>query len=80
MSAYFVAAVNWLLGPDIEGEHSNDPDDKGGDTWYGLAHRWNRDMPWPPTVVSWRSVTIKPCGSGCGYWRRRGRTALSPGN
>lgn len=49
MSAYFDAAVNWLLGPDIEGEHSNDPNDKGGDTWYGLARRWNQDMPWPPT-------------------------------
>nr|WP_067289827.1 glycosyl hydrolase 108 family protein [Marinobacterium profundum] len=45
----FDLAVNWLLGPDIEGEHSNDSADKGGDTWYGLARRWNQDMPWPPT-------------------------------
>ncbi|UTW12951.1 glycoside hydrolase family 108 protein [Marinobacterium rhizophilum] len=49
MAAYFEPAVNWLLGPDIEGEHSNDAADKGGDTWYGLARRWNQDMDWPPT-------------------------------
>jgi hypothetical protein len=49
VTSYFIAAVNWLLGPDIEGEHSNDAADKGGDTWYGLARRWNQDMPWPPT-------------------------------
>jgi lysozyme family protein len=49
MSDTFTLAVNWLLGPEIEGEHSNDPADKGGDTWYGLARRWNQDMPWPPT-------------------------------
>ncbi|WP_020681388.1 glycosyl hydrolase 108 family protein [Marinobacterium rhizophilum] len=45
----FNCAVHWLLGADIEGEHSNDAADKGGDSWYGLARRWNQGMPWPPT-------------------------------
>ncbi|WP_010324364.1 glycoside hydrolase family 108 protein [Marinobacterium stanieri] len=49
MSDTFIRAVNWLLGPEIEGEHSNDPADKGGDTWYGISRNAHPDMPWPPT-------------------------------
>jgi len=49
MNGTFHHAVDWLLGPEIEGEHSNDPNDKGGDTWYGISRVANPDMPWPPT-------------------------------
>lgn len=49
MSDTFTLAVNWLLSPDIEGEHSNDPADKGGDTWFGISRNAHPDMPWPPT-------------------------------
>ena len=49
MSEPFLKAVEWLLSPDIEGEHSNDPQDRGGDTWYGLARKYHRELPWPPT-------------------------------
>lgn len=49
-SAYpFEAAFNWLLGPDIEGEHSNDAADRGGDTWYGISRNAHPDIPWPPS-------------------------------
>ena len=48
-SDYFHLATSWLLSPDIEGEHSNDPADRGGDTWYGLSRSANPDMDWPPT-------------------------------
>lgn len=49
MSETFNAAVNWLLGPDVEGTHSDDAADRGGDTWYGISRVANPDMPWPPT-------------------------------
>lgn len=32
-----------------EGVHSNDPDDPGGDTWYGISHRSYPSIPWPPS-------------------------------
>ena len=33
-----------------EGEHSNDPGDFGGDTWFGLARKFHPEVnPWPPT-------------------------------
>lgn len=49
MSDTFTKTVSWLLSPDVEGEHSNDPADRGGDTWYGISRNANPDMPWPPT-------------------------------
>jgi lysozyme family protein len=33
----------------IEGLHSDDPNDPGGDTWYGIARADHPDAPWPPT-------------------------------
>jgi len=32
-----------------EGVHANDPDDPGGDTWFGITRRSYPDIPWPPT-------------------------------
>lgn len=46
----FERALRFVL--DVEGPPSNRPlaDDPGGETVYGLARRYNRDMdPWPPT-------------------------------
>jgi len=33
-----------------EGIHSNDPDDPGGDTWFGITRRSYPNIPWPPTL------------------------------
>jgi lysozyme family protein len=32
-----------------EGVHDNDPDDPGGDTWYGISRRSYPTEPWPPS-------------------------------
>ena len=46
--SYFKAAADVVL-PE-EGQHSNDPKDPGGDTWFGLARKFNPDVtPWPPS-------------------------------
>lgn len=33
----FDAAVEFVMGPDIEGDYSNDPEDRGGETRYGIS-------------------------------------------
>jgi lysozyme family protein len=38
-----------LTAPEIEGVHSDDPADAGGDTWWGIARASHPDEPWPPT-------------------------------
>ena len=44
----FDRAVDFILR--FEGEHSDDPHDSGGDTWYGLSRRAHPTLePWPPT-------------------------------
>lgn len=48
MTDLFTTAVAVIL--DIEKVHSTDPKDPGGDTWYGLARRYNPEVsPWPPS-------------------------------
>lgn len=32
-----------------EGIHANDPQDPGGDTWFGISRKANPDLAWPPT-------------------------------
>lgn len=41
----FEASVKILF--DVEGYHGYDS--AGGDTWYGIAHKFHPDEPWPPT-------------------------------
>lgn len=43
----FTEFMDFLL--EIEGHHSNDPDDRGGDTYYGISRNAHPDIPWPPT-------------------------------
>ena len=43
----FDRAVELVL--DLEGPPSNDPDDPGGETVFGLARRFHGEIPWPPT-------------------------------
>ncbi|MFH2126994.1 MAG: glycosyl hydrolase 108 family protein [Pseudomonadota bacterium] len=45
----FDIAIGWLLRKDVEGVHANDPNDKGGDTWYGISRKAQPNEPWPPT-------------------------------
>lgn len=33
-----------------EGVFSNDPNDPGGETWYGIARAFHPNISWPPTV------------------------------
>jgi lysozyme family protein len=35
----FAAAREWILRPDVEGGYSNDPDDAGGETRWGISKR-----------------------------------------
>lgn len=46
----FLAAVEFALRPDHEGTHSNDPRDRGKETWYGIARTFYPTLsPWPPS-------------------------------
>jgi lysozyme family protein len=45
----FQQAIEWLLSPDVEGTHSNDPADRGGDTWYGISRNAHPSIDWPPS-------------------------------
>jgi lysozyme family protein len=48
-SSEFLKAIAIVLKH--EGVHSDDPDDSGLDTWYGLARADHPDLePWPPTI------------------------------
>lgn len=50
-----------------EGEHTMDPTDPGGDTWFGLSRRAHPSLdPWPPT----RSQAIAQYEQE--YWTRPG--------
>ncbi len=40
----FNPIVNWLLSPEIEGGHNNDPDDRGGETNHGISSAANPDL------------------------------------
>lgn len=47
MSQYptnFILACNWLLSPEIEGGYVNDPDDRGGETRFGISKRAHPDL------------------------------------
>jgi lysozyme family protein len=50
---------------DVEKEHSDDPNDPGRDTWYGLSRRAHPDLSWPPTreeaVAVYHSDYWTPC-------------------
>lgn len=40
-----------------EGGHSNNPNDKGGDTWYGLSRAAHpNETPWPPTFARVKEI------------------------
>ena len=48
MDETFTRSVGYLLLD--EGVHRPEGQDSGGDTWYGIARNYHRDMdPWPPT-------------------------------
>lgn len=62
-SPAFDQAIDWLLSPDIEGAHSNDPADRGGDTWYGISRNAHPDISWPPTLLQAKTIYHEQ------YWR-----------
>ena len=45
--SYFDLFVEGVLGR--EGEATDDPDDPGGETHFGIARKFHPDIPWPPT-------------------------------
>jgi lysozyme family protein len=47
---YFDACFAIITSQAVEGTHSNNPADPGGDTWFGLARASHPDLPWPPTL------------------------------
>lgn len=49
VASAFDIAIEWLLRKDIEGVHANDPNDRGGDTWWGISRAAHPNEPWPPT-------------------------------
>lgn len=59
-SDVFERAVKFVLRPDIEGVHSNDQDDPGGDTWYGISRVYNPEFysqtPTRERAVEWYRV------------------------
>lgn len=60
----FERAVEFVLR--FEGEHSDDPHDSGGDTWFGISRRaYPRLEPWPPTreqaIELYRQDYWTPC-------------------
>lgn len=44
------------LVSEIEGYHSTQASDPGGDTYYGVARRWHPKEPWPPTPERAREI------------------------
>lgn len=52
--ATFELAVRKVFA--LEGEHSNDPADPGGDTWYGITKRDHPDIPWPPDLEQAKAI------------------------
>jgi lysozyme family protein len=44
----FEQAIAFTLARELE--HTTDPTDPGGDTWYGIARKFHPNLaPWPPT-------------------------------
>jgi lysozyme family protein len=44
----FERAIGFTLARELE--HTTDPTDPGGDTWYGIARKFHPSLaPWPPT-------------------------------
>ncbi|MBM4442733.1 MAG: hypothetical protein FJ027_20130 [Candidatus Rokubacteria bacterium] len=44
----FATAITFVLG--IEKEYANDPEDPGGETWWGIARNYHPTLtPWPPS-------------------------------
>lgn len=69
MSDLFQAADMIILS--VEKEHSADPNDPGGDTWWGLARRWHpNETPWPPTFERAQQVRRAE------YWDAHGCGAM----
>jgi len=65
----FDRAIAFTLG--WEKEHSPDPVDPGGDTWYGITRRYHPTMePWPPT----RAQAVAQYERE--YWRAPGFSGL----
>lgn len=58
--ATFEKAVQKVFA--LEGEHSNDPADPGGDTWYGITRRDHPDIPWPPEQEQAKAIYARD------YW------------
>lgn len=51
----FRAAVEFVFS--VEGRYSNDPDDPGGETWYGISRKAFPELsPWPPDKATAESV------------------------
>lgn len=54
-----------------EGFGDNDPDDPGGETFFGLSRRYHPTLsPWPPTWEQAKAVYLQE------YWIRQGCDAL----
>lgn len=53
-NATFEAALNIIFK--IEGFHSNDPNDPGGDTYFGISRVAHPNIPWPPTLAEATSI------------------------
>lgn len=51
-------ALDFLLG--VEGRYSNDPDDRGGETWCGIARNKNPDWRGWQIIDSYRHVSTFP--------------------
>ena len=44
MMSDFHTAMKFILSPDVEGEYSNDPNDPGGETKWGISKRAYPDL------------------------------------
>ncbi len=54
---------SWMVNlAEWEGFKSDDPDDPGGETVYGIARTFHRDISWPPTWTQAKEIYLKE------YW------------
>jgi len=68
MRSNFLSAISNLR--EWEGFASDDPDDPGGATVFGIARAYHPDIPWPPTWEQAQKIYLVE------YWIRGGCDAL----
>lgn len=66
----FDAAVELLFS--LEGLHSNDVDDPGADTWFGVSRTAHPTLPWPPSKTDALALYRRE------YWSPAGCESLPP--